>query len=96
MHLSDLPFVMLVGGTISSMWHVEPTEEWASDCATGNLYADKLVEFMRASGDRGILEDVCLAMKGKTGIEVGFYCRLSEHLTLGRHVPPLRPADQDQ
>lgn len=72
----DLPFARA-----ARLWVVEPTGDWGADNRTGNGYADVLLAHIEQSGNHPLLGQVCRQIGRAaiwSGIEAGFYQRLSE------------------
>ena len=84
--VTSLPFVADIGTGRSkerSFWHVQPTGDYGTDCATGERYAHQAVMYIRLTGFRPLLGWVLFAMPNKdtrTGIEVGFLSEVSKLL----------------
>lgn len=64
------------------LWCPLISGHWEKDNITGRIYADELLRHMRATQSPMLLGHVVKAMKGRhAGVEVGFFHRISEHLT---------------
>lgn len=80
--VSDLPFVKCDNGQVVSMWSVKRGTDFVMDNRRGRCYADRLVQYMRESGNPTlllrVLQDINLADLG--GIEVGFITQIASTL----------------
>lgn len=66
------------------LWCPLTSGNWEKDNITGRIYADELIQHIKANKNPTLLGHVVKAMglKGRhAGVEVGFFHRLSEHLT---------------
>lgn len=64
-------------------WSPDITGDWVTDTAVGKEYADEAVRCIRNKQNPSALGHLIKAMIGKggyTGVEVGFFHRMSEHL----------------
>lgn len=64
-------------------WSPKISDDWAEDTARGKAYADEAVACIRVNDNPSALGHVIKAMIGKggySGVETGFFHRLSEHL----------------
>lgn len=91
-------------GIALDYWAPEVTDDWLVDNNRGKEYADEMISRLRAYGSPTCVGHIIKAMIGKggyTGVEVGFFHRISEHLmdegfsASGRHFEELTlvPAD---
>lgn len=67
-------------------WSPEVTDDWGVDTAQGKVYADEAIAFIRVKQNPTVIGHVIKAMIGRgawTGVEVGFFHRISEHLLIG-------------
>lgn len=64
-------------------WAPVVTGEWGKDTAQGKVYADEAMAHIRQRDNPSILGHVMKSMIGQaawSGVEVGFFHRISEHL----------------
>lgn len=60
----------------NDLWNIEPSEDYADDCATGRSAAEELLAYVQGAKFPGIFGHVAaaIALKGKrSGVEVGFW-----------------------
>lgn len=84
--LSDLPFVVVRVGLPTNLWRVEPSGDYAKDCALGASHADALLEHMDVNENPSLLGMVAreAARADWTGVQVGFFHRIAEKAVSGR------------
>jgi hypothetical protein len=66
-------------------WRPIRTGDWSTDCATGRVYAVKLIDWMKFHDDPLALTNVVKAITRKgvfTGVETGFFQIVAESLML--------------
>jgi len=69
--------------TCVDYWSPKISDDWHDDTVRGRAYADEVIAFIREHRNPTILGHVIKAMIGKggyTGVEVGFFHRLSDCL----------------
>lgn len=68
-------------------WAPIVTGDWGKDTAQGKVYADEAMAHIRIKENPSILGHVMKSMIGQaawSGVEVGFFHRISEHLLAHR------------
>lgn len=64
-------------------WSPKGTGDWEHDTRLGKRYADEMIHWIREHKNPTIFGHIVKSMIGKggySGVEVGFYHRISEHL----------------
>ena len=86
MRFKHLPFVQATGdGQITSTWSVQPSGDYALDCATGREHFHQLLGAMTEDGTALHLSRVIEGQvrSGQwSGVEVGFHAAMAEQMSL--------------
>lgn len=81
-------------GTGPDCWAPKVTGTWGTDTAQGKTYADEAIQCIRNAGNPTALAHTVKAMVSKaswTGVEVGFFHRISEVLIQAHSQPDDMP-----
>jgi len=93
----NLSFVRQIG-VYANYWSPEISGDWREDTSRGKQYADETIACIRSHNNPTALAHVIKSMVGAgnwTGVEVGFFHRISEYLIASDRAALYRPVGQD-